>query len=116
MTLTNPRYVTPDDGGPRPILTNEGVSFTDALDAKGDPKNKHYADLVAAGVPIAACVAPPVNYEDQRRAEYPPLGDQLDAIWKQLNQNRLSGKALIQEADDLLNAVLAVKAKYPKPK
>lgn len=52
---------------------------------------------------------------DNRKAEYPDVGDQLDAIWKQINYDRLEGKALVQEADDVLNAILAVKAKYPKP-
>jgi len=55
------------------------------------------------------------NWDRWRRGEYPNIGDQLDAIWKQLNQDRLGGKALIQEADDRLNEILAVKAKYPKP-
>ena len=61
--------------------------------------------------------APPVppDVDALRRRAYPQIGDQLDAIWKQLNQDRLGGKALIQEADDVLNAVLAVKAKCPKP-
>lgn len=55
------------------------------------------------------------DYEERRREAYPPVGDQLDAIWKQLNQDRLGGKALIQQADDTLNEILAVKAKYPPP-
>lgn len=50
-----------------------------------------------------------------RKQQYPNTGDQLDAIWKQLNQDRLNGKNLIQEADDRLNEVLAVKARNPKP-
>ncbi len=54
------------------------------------------------------------NYTELRQKEYPALGDQLDAIWKQLNTDRLNGKDLISEADSLLGAVLAVKAKYPK--
>ena len=57
---------------------------------------------------------PKTPYEEARRIEYPNMGDQLDAIWKQINQDRLNGKNLIQEADDLLNEILAVKAKYPK--
>ena len=65
-------------------------------------------DILAADPPIKP------TYEELRRAEYPPVGDQLDAIWKQLNQDRLDGKDLIQEAEDLLGAVLAVKDKYPK--
>lgn len=43
-------------------------------------------------------------YRDKRRAEYPPIGDQLDALWK-------GGQA----ATDMLAQVMAVKAKYPKP-
>lgn len=52
---------------------------------------------------------------EMRRVSYPALGDQLDALMKQLNQDRLAGKALIQEADDWLNACLAVKAAHPLP-
>lgn len=54
-------------------------------------------------------------YDELRRREYPDMGDQLDALWKQLNYDRLSGKELIQDCDDLLGDILAVKAKYPKP-
>lgn len=44
------------------------------------------------------------GYKDQRVAEYPPIGDQLDALWK-------GGEA----AAAMLAQVQAVKAKYPKP-
>lgn len=44
-----------------------------------------------------------LTYADKRRAEYPPIGDQLDALWK-------GGDA----AAEMLAAVQAVKAKYPK--
>jgi hypothetical protein len=40
----------------------------------------------------------------KRAAEYPPIGDQLDALWK-------GGEA----AAAMLAQVQAVKAKYPKP-
>jgi hypothetical protein len=43
-------------------------------------------------------------YRYQRAAEYPPIGDQLDALWK-------GGDA----AAAMLAQVQAVKAKYPKP-
>lgn len=55
------------------------------------------------------------QYVFDRKDAYPEIGAQLDAIWKQLNYDRMQGRQLIQEADDLLNEVLAVKAKYPKP-
>lgn len=44
------------------------------------------------------------QYQRQRAAEYPPIGDQLDALWK-------GGDA----AAEMLAKVQAVKAKYPKP-
>ena len=52
--------------------------------------------------------------KEKRRAEYPPVGDQLDAIWKQLSLMRMQGEDLVQDADDMLGAILAVKRKYPK--
>ena len=42
-------------------------------------------------------------YIEKRQAEYPAIGDQLDALWK-------GGEA----AADMLAKVQAVKAKYPK--
>ncbi len=44
------------------------------------------------------------EYQRQRAKEYPPIGDQLDALWK-------GGAA----AEEMLATVMAVKAKYPKP-
>jgi hypothetical protein len=44
------------------------------------------------------------DYARLRRPEYPPIGDQLDALWK-------GGDA----AAEMLARVQAVKAKYPKP-
>jgi hypothetical protein len=49
-------------------------------------------------------VVDPLEYQRQRAAEYPPIGDQLDALWK-------GGDA----AAEMLAQVQAVKAKYPKP-
>jgi len=43
------------------------------------------------------------SYIAKRQAEYPPIGDQLDALWK-------GGEA----AAEMLAKVQAVKAKYPK--
>lgn len=55
-----------------------------------------------------------VTYKEKRIAEYPDVGDQLDAIWKELNYRRMQGEALTQEADSVLNTVLAVKKRNPK--
>lgn len=43
------------------------------------------------------------EYQRKRAAEYPPIGDQLDALWK-------GGEA----AAEMLAKVQAVKNKYPK--
>jgi len=43
------------------------------------------------------------DYQRSRAAEYPPIGDQLDALWK-------GGTA----AAEMLVLVQAVKTKYPK--
>ena len=45
-----------------------------------------------------------LTYAEKRLAEYPSLGDQLDALWK-------GGEAAVEMAAK----VRAVKAKYPKP-
>jgi len=42
-------------------------------------------------------------YKSKRQVEYPPIGDQLDALWK-------GGDA----AAEMLAKVQAVKSKYPK--
>jgi len=52
---------------------------------------------------VAPTVVPP-TYQQLRAAAYPPIGDQLDALWK--------GGA---DEAAMLEMVLAVKAKYPKP-
>jgi hypothetical protein len=78
-----PQVVTVDDGA-------------GALDAQG---NKVEIDLDA----VAAWIDP-TAYRRQRVTEYPPIGDQLDALWK-------GGDA----AAEMLATVMAVKAKYPKP-
>ena len=44
------------------------------------------------------------TYQEKRAPAYPPIGDQLDALWK-------GGAA----AAEMLVLVQAVKTKYPKP-
>ena len=60
------------------------------------------ADAIRAGKQQASFDA--LTYAQKRAAEYPPVGDQLDALWK-------GGVA----AEEMLAIVMAVKAKYPKP-
>ena len=78
---------------PQVVTIDDGIG---ALDAQG---NKVEIDLDA----VAAWIDPNA-YKYQRAAEYPPIGDQLDALWK-------GGDA----AAEMLATVMAVKAKYPKP-
>ena len=67
--------------------------------------------LPAGSVPITDTeaealrpVAPAPTYQELRAAAYPPITDQLDAMWK-------GGDA--QAA--MLETILAVKAEFPKP-
>ena len=66
-----------------------------AFDAQG---NKVEIDMAAVNAWVD-----PNAYKAKRAAEYPPIGDQLDALWK-------GGEA----AAEMLAMVQAVKAKYPK--
>jgi hypothetical protein len=78
-------------------MTAEGpVPFTAEEEAEWDAREAEHAAQQAA---LAA-----TEYQRQRAAEYPPIGDQLDALWK-------GGDA----AAAMLAQVQAVKAKYPKP-
>lgn len=66
-----------------------------AFDAQG---NKVEIDIDAVNAWVD-----PNAYRRERAAEYPPIGDQLDALWK-------GGDA----AAEMLAKVVAVKTKYPK--
>ena len=112
MEITSAKYELPDNSSILAVVEGRKVSVPNNTD------NRHrqaLAEWEAEGNTIEPYVEPEKGYEELRRGEYPPMGDQFDAIWKQLNQDRLNGKELIQPADDELNRVLAVKAKYPKP-
>lgn len=68
------------------------------------PEEEAEWDAMAAAHEEKLKVLAATEYQRQRAAEYPPIGDQLDALWK-------GGDA----AADMLAQVQAVKAKYPKP-
>ena len=75
-----------------------------------NPKTREEIDPITGEtttVPIekSEVVRPEIpDYYAKRRAEYPSIGDQLDAQWK-------GG----EEAADMFDRIQAVKAKYPKP-
>ena len=77
---------------PQVVTVNDG---TGAFDKDG---NKVEIDLAAVNAWVD-----PEAYIVKRVAEYPAIGDQLDALWK-------GGDA----AAEMLAKVQAVKAKYPK--
>lgn len=74
------------------------VVFIDASGAFDAQGNQVTIDVDAVNAWVD-----PEAYKDQRASEYPPIGDQLDALWK-------GG----DEAAAMLARVQAVKAKYPK--
>ena len=75
-----------DDASFEHLLPNGSVAITDEEAEAVRPK------------------PPAPTYTDLRAAAYPPIGDQLDAMWK-------GGDAEIA----MRKMVLAVKATYPKP-
>jgi hypothetical protein len=48
-------------------------------------------------------------YIERRVSEYPPIGDQLDAIWKWL-----ADQPIDKEAKIMYNRIKEIKEKYPK--
>lgn len=64
-----------------------------------EEKAAKQAETAAAAAELAK-----TEYQRQRAAEYPTVGDQLDALWK-------GGDS----AAEMLAQVQAIKAKYPKP-
>lgn len=54
-----------------------------------------------------------ITYKDQRKAEYPITGDQLDEIWRVLKALK-EGQSIPQSAVDMMTSIEAIKTKYPK--
>ena len=77
---------------PTVVSVDDGAG---AFDAQG---NKVEIDMTLVNAWVD-----PEAYKYSRVAEYPPIGDQLDALWK-------GGDA----AAEMLAKVQAVKVKYPK--
>lgn len=51
----------------------------------------------------------PFEYQLRRLKEYPPIGEQLDVIWKQLESLPRTA-----ECEAMLKTIKAVKARHPK--
>lgn len=54
---------------------------------------------------------PPSSYEIERRNFYPTIGDQLDALWHDMNSGKIPGK----EDSEWFNMISDIKNQYPKP-
>ena len=76
-------------------------SFAHLLPAGSIQITDEEANTISAAIQAAAQAAR--TYSEKRVGEYPPIGDQLDALWK-------GGAA----AEEMLVKVQAVKNKYPK--
>ena len=93
-------------------LTNTSIinRLSDNADIPADPDNRDYAEyllwLADGNIPISADLPIPLTYRQLRAPAYPPMADYLDSIVK--------SDAIAQKA--YIDACLAVKAKYPKPK
>jgi len=88
------------------------MSYKVIRDAAGEvvcfgPNHEGYSPVVkptqVMGVESAAPIMP-VDYAAARATEYPPIGDQLDAIWE-------GGAAY----DAMRQKINTVKARHPKP-
>jgi hypothetical protein len=85
---------------PTVVLIQDNVG---AFDAAGNLVTINES-LVTAEIARLQAEYEAKEYQRQRVTEYPPIGDQLDALWK-------GGEA----AAEMLAKVQAVKTKYPKP-
>lgn len=88
-----------------------GDDYTDTDHGDHIERFCHVVPLTADEVyqrQLAACHA-------ARRAAYPPMGDQLDAIARSLTALADAGADLPAETRLWINACAAVKARYPKP-
>lgn len=82
------------------------IAYNDPIEAYDANEKPVEIDMAAVEAEIAALEAAEakVAYRELRRVAYPPIGDQLDALWK-------GG----QEMAEIKAAIDKVKADYPKP-
>ena len=89
-----------------------GVYLIGTSSIPADPANRDYANMlaeVAAGTAeIVDYVPAPEPYTALRAREYPPLGDQLDALW------RAMGDGTLPKVAAFYDPIAAIKTKYPK--
>jgi hypothetical protein len=98
------------------LMNSSGIPAGYLFDESGEYTEQQAKDAVLCGKPnptqsdvdsakeARALSDAATEYRRHRAMEYPPIGDQLDALWK-------GGDA----AAAMLAKVQAVKTKYPKP-
>jgi hypothetical protein len=93
--------------------TDSIIRIADKASIPNDPANSDYAEYlewVADGnTATAADAIPDPTYQENRVKEYPPIGDQLDLLYKDM----LADKG--DKTGAWFTAVKTVKDKYPKP-
>ena len=79
-------------------------TYTNVVTIRGDEAFDEQGNPVIYNEATVQAYIDSQAYIENRQREYPPIGDQLDALWK-------GGDA----AAEMLAKVQAVKTKYPKP-
>lgn len=54
------------------------------------------------------------DYQRLRATQYPPIGNQLDALWKLMDVLVTSGRIVDPDMESMLEQVKLVKSTYPK--
>jgi hypothetical protein len=93
--------------------TDSIIRIADGASIPANPANTDYAEYLlwveAGNTATAADAIPDPTYQENRVAEYPPIGDQLDLLYKDM----LADKG--DKTGAWFTAVKTVKDKYPKP-
>ena len=83
------------------------IRLADSASIPNDPANTDYAEYLewveAGNTATAADAIPDPTYQENRVSEYPPIGDQLDALYH-------AGVF----PDAMAASIKAIKDKYPK--
>lgn len=109
QSVNTPDYSSRSDVLVNPDLTNIDLAFSKV---SGDK----LVNMTEAEKAEAISSERLAKYRELRQANYPPIGEQLDAILKQLNYMQMDGQTdLIGDLDTIVAAWLKVKRDFPKP-